>query len=109
MCAYENAKGDQCDSCGNVYNAVQLVSPKCSICGSQPEKCVSDHVFLDLPKIQTKLEGYVNESVKNRKWSTNCVKLTEALLKTGLKHRCITRDLKWGTQVPLEGFEKKVF
>ena len=26
-------------------------------------------------------------------------KVTEAWLKTGLKPRCITRDLKWGTQV----------
>lgn len=23
--------------------------------------------------------------------------------------RCITRDLRWGTPVPLPGFEKKVF
>ena len=27
----------------------------------------------------------------------------------GLKVRCITRDLKWGTPVPLPGFEEKVF
>ena len=26
-----------------------------------------------------------------------------------LKGRCITRDLKWGTKVPLEGFENNVF
>jgi methionyl-tRNA synthetase len=27
----------------------------------------------------------------------------------GLKPRCITRDLKWGTKVPRPGFEDKVF
>ena len=27
----------------------------------------------------------------------------------GLKPRCITRDLKWGTQVPLEKYKHKVF
>ena len=27
----------------------------------------------------------------------------------GLKERCITRDLKWGVPVPLEGFKNKVF
>ena len=26
-----------------------------------------------------------------------------------MKPRCITRDLKWGTPVPLEGYEDKVF
>jgi len=47
--------------------------------------------------------------MKNGKWSNNCVKLTEALLKIGLKERCITRDLKWGTSIPVKGFESKVF
>ena len=42
-------------------------------------------------------------------WSTNCKAVTDAWLKGGLKERCITRDLKWGTPVPLEGFESKVF
>ena len=42
-------------------------------------------------------------------WSTNCKSATDAWLKGGLKERCITRDLKWGTPVPLEGFESKVF
>ena len=30
-------------------------------------------------------------------------------MRDGLKLRCITRDLKWGTQVPRAGYEEKVF
>jgi methionyl-tRNA synthetase len=30
-------------------------------------------------------------------------------LKEGLKGRCITRDLKWGTPIPLEEYSNKVF
>lgn len=30
-------------------------------------------------------------------------------MRDGLKVRCITRDLKWGTAVPREGYEDKVF
>lgn len=30
-------------------------------------------------------------------------------MRDGLKQRAITRDLKWGTRVPLEGYENKVF
>lgn len=30
-------------------------------------------------------------------------------LRDGLKPRCITRDLKWGTPVPLDGYTDKVF
>jgi methionyl-tRNA synthetase len=29
-------------------------------------------------------------------------------MKRGLQNRCITRDLKWGTPVPREGYENKV-
>ena len=35
--------------------------------------------------------------------------ITRAWIKEGLKPRCITRDLKWGTPVPRDGFEDKVF
>lgn len=35
--------------------------------------------------------------------------VTKPWLRDGLKPRCITRDLKWGIPVPLEGFENKVF
>lgn len=42
-------------------------------------------------------------------WTHNARVITKAWLKEGLKSRCITRDLKWGVPVPLEGFENKVF
>lgn len=42
-------------------------------------------------------------------WSANCRAVTEAWLRDGLKERCITRDLHWGTPVPLDGFRGKVF
>ncbi len=38
-----------------------------------------------------------------------CVQTTNAWMRDGLKLRCITRDLKWGTQVPRPGYEEKVF
>ena len=38
----------------------------------------------------------------------NPMQVTKAWMEQGLKVRCITRDLKWGTPVPLEGFENKV-
>ena len=42
-------------------------------------------------------------------WSANSQHITKSWLQEGLKPRCITRDLKWGTPVPLEGFTDKVF
>lgn len=42
-------------------------------------------------------------------WSNNAQVIGKAWLKEGLKPRCITRDLKWGVPVPLDGFREKVF
>lgn len=42
-------------------------------------------------------------------WTANAVHITSSWLRDGLKPRCISRDLKWGTPVPLEGYTDKVF
>lgn len=41
-------------------------------------------------------------------WSPNAISIVQSWIKSGLEKRCITRDLKWGTPVPLKGFENKV-
>ena len=43
-----------------------------------------------------------------RYWSDVAKHVTWEWLKKGLKERCITRDLKWGTPVPIEKFKEKV-
>jgi methionyl-tRNA synthetase len=42
-------------------------------------------------------------------WSANASQFSNNFLKGGLIERCITRDLKWGTPVPLEKYSHKVF
>ena len=36
-CAYDDAQGDQCDKCGKLINAVELIQPKCKTGTSQYE------------------------------------------------------------------------
>ena len=43
------------------------------------------------------------------KWSQNALNITSAWVRDALKPRCISRDLRWGTPVPLEGYTDKVF
>lgn len=45
----------------------------------------------------------------NKGWSNVAKVVSKSWLRDGLKPRCITRDLKWGIPVPVEGFENKVF
>ena len=32
-CGYEDARGDQCDKCGKLLNAADLVNPRCHVRG----------------------------------------------------------------------------
>ncbi|CAB5381317.1 unnamed protein product [Rhizophagus irregularis] len=57
----------------------------------------SKHMFLDLDTLQKTVEDWVIKTSVEGKWSTNSKTITNSWLKEGLKPRCITRDLKWGT------------
>ncbi|CAG0917660.1 unnamed protein product [Notodromas monacha] len=106
-CAFDDARGDQCDKCGNLVNAVELISPRCKICRSPPKVKSSKHLFLDLPKLEDSLGQWLNK--ESDKWSSNAKVIAQSWVKDGLKPRCITRDLKWGTPVPMENYTDKVF
>ncbi|NXA44002.1 SYMC protein, partial [Eudromia elegans] len=113
FCAYAEARGDQCDKCGKLINAVELKRPHCKLCRGVPVVTPTEHLFLDLPKasgpLQERLERWLERSWSAGDWTANARLITRSWLRDGLKPRCITRDLAWGTPVPLDGFRDKVF
>ncbi|XP_028854259.1 methionine--tRNA ligase, cytoplasmic isoform X2 [Denticeps clupeoides] len=108
-CQYPEARGDQCDKCGRLINAVELKAPQCKVCGLTPVVRSSKHLFLDLPKLEPDLEQWLDRSLSTGDWTTNARHITRSWLRDGLKPRCITRDLQWGTPVPHPDFSSKVF
>ncbi|OLY82357.1 putative methionine-tRNA ligase, cytoplasmic [Smittium mucronatum] len=108
-CGYEDARGDQCDGCGQLMNAAELIDPRCKLDGHTPIIKESVHLFLDLEKLQPDCEKFVSKSSKDGGWSPNGLTITRSWLNEGLRPRCITRDLEWGVPVPLPGFQDKVF
>jgi methionyl-tRNA synthetase len=106
-CAYEDARGDQCDKCGGLLNAIDLVNPRCKFTGCTPEIRTSRHLFLNFPKIESDLKVWLNEVTSE--WSNNAKQIFDSWIKKGLEPRCMTRDLKWGVKVPKEGYDHKVF
>lgn len=108
LCGYADAHGDQCDSCGQLLDPLDLKHPRCKIDGDTPITKDTKHMFLELDKLQPEIDAFFQQSATNGAWSNNGKEITSAWLKEGLKPRSITRDMKWGTQVPLPGYEDKV-
>eukprot|EP01111_Echinosteliopsis_oligospora_P003841 TRINITY_DN1602_c0_g2_i2.p1 TRINITY_DN1602_c0_g2~~TRINITY_DN1602_c0_g2_i2.p1 ORF type:complete len:774 (-),score=199.10 TRINITY_DN1602_c0_g2_i2:89-2410(-) len=109
-CAYDDARGDQCDSCQKLLNPTELKKPRCKVDRTTPILKSTKHLFLDLPSLFVPLSSWYEGAAEKGEWSSNAVQITKTWIKPeGLKKRCITRDLKWGTPVPLPGYEDKVF
>lgn len=107
-CAYDDARGDQCDKCGNLLNPLELLNPRCKLDNTKPVPRDSTHVYLKLNELEPELKTWVAEASEKGAWSKNSKTITNSWLKQGLEPRGITRDLVWGTPVPLEKFKDKV-
>ena len=107
-CGFEDARGDQCDKCGNLLDPLDLINPRCKLDGATPVTRETKHTFICLDKLQPQIEEWQKESAEKGGWSKNARYITDSWLKTGLKERGITRDLAWGVPVPLPGYENKV-
>jgi methionyl-tRNA synthetase len=107
-CQYDDARGDQCDKCGSLLDPFELINPHCKVDGATPVPRETTHIFLRLDKSQAAIEKWFNKSSVEGGWPQNGVSITKSWLEKGLDGRSITRDLKWGTPVPLPGYEKKV-
>ncbi|TKA50472.1 putative methionine--tRNA ligase, cytoplasmic [Cryomyces minteri] len=108
LCGYVDARGDQCDKCGHLLDPLDLINPRCKLDGATPVRRETKHVFILLDKLQSAVQEWNHKSSTDGAWSSNGINITESWLKEGLKPRGITRDLKWGTKVPLPGYEEKV-
>ncbi|MCL2792828.1 MAG: methionine--tRNA ligase [Spirochaetaceae bacterium] len=108
-CAYEDARGDQCEHCGKLLDPTELVKPRCGVCQSEPVIKSTKHLYINLPDIVSILEPWINKRSVEGFWSRNALQMTKSWIRDGLRERGITRDLKWGIPVPKEGFEDKVF
>ena len=103
-CNFENARGDQCDECGKTLNADELNNPECKHCSSEPYLKTTNHFFLKLGDFTPKLYEFLKDK---QYWKRNVYKFTLNWLNEGLKDRAVTRDLKWGVEIPIDGYETK--
>jgi methionyl-tRNA synthetase len=103
ICGYGEARGDQCDNCGNQLDPVDLINPRSIIDGSTPEFRETKHLFLDLPQFADRLEQWI---LQQENWRPNVRNFSLSLVRE-LKRRAMTRDIDWGVPVPVEGYPEE--
>ena len=103
ICGYPQARGDQCDNCGNQLDPTDLIDPRSKIDGEPPVFRETNHLFLDLPAFAGQLTEWIQGQ---RHWRPNVRNFSLRLLEE-IKPRPITRDLDWGVPVPVAGYEEQ--
>jgi methionyl-tRNA synthetase len=107
-CGNEEARSDECENCGSLYDPSELKNPKSKISGGTPTLKETTHYYFPLGKYQPALEKYVDEMNEKYGWKDNVLQYCRGWFKDGLKDRAITRDLDWGIKVPVDGAAGKV-
>ncbi len=105
-CGYQNAYGDQCESCGSTLSPSDLINPRSMLSGEKPVLKETRHWYLPLDKFEPWLKKWILED--HKEWKTNVYGQCKSWLDTGLNPRAVTRDLDWGVPVPVEGASGKV-
>ena len=100
-CGEDDARGDQCDSCGATYEANELKNPRSK---TNPNAKIeirdTDHLFYRLDLFQDDLAKHA--ASKQRVWKPNVRAMTQNWLNMGLRPRAVTRDIEWGIKIPLD-------
>jgi methionyl-tRNA synthetase len=103
ICGYEQARGDQCDNCGNQLDPTDLINPRSKIDGEPPVFKETQHLFFDLPAFAERLSEWISGQ---KHWRPNVRNFSLRLLEE-IKPRPITRDLDWGVPIPVPGYAER--
>ena len=105
-CGSERAYGDQCEACGTSLNATDLINPRSALTNAPVTLKETSHWFLPLDRYEDALRQWILEG--HKEWKPNVYGQCKSWLDLGLQPRAVSRDLKWGVPVPVEGAEGKV-
>ncbi|WP_299370729.1 methionine--tRNA ligase [uncultured Tateyamaria sp.] len=113
-CAYDKARGDQCENCTKQLDPTDLINPRSAISGSTDlEVRETKHLYLRQSALKDDLDAWIDSKTD---WPILTTSIAKKWLHDGdgLQDRGITRDLDWGIPVrrgneDWPGMEGKVF
>lgn len=98
-------KAEQCDGCQYVPTIEDMKDGICLECKTKTVLKDNKNLYLALSKFQKEIEEHTNKT--NVLWRLNAKNETAKYLKQGLVDRAVTRDLDWGVDIPVQGYEDK--
>ncbi len=99
------SSGEQCDDCLATLDSDEVLDKHCRTCGSKTILKTNKHLYFKLTAFQNELQNLLD---KNKDlWRKNAVGETQKFLNMGLVDRAATRQLTWGIEVPVSGYEDK--
>jgi len=99
------AMGEQCDDCLSPIDPTTLLDKHCKNCNSETIIKKNKHLYFKLSAFQKALEQFVNNHEEI--WRKNALNESKKYLNLGLIDRAATRQLDWGVEVPVKGYEDK--
>jgi len=114
-CEADNAYGDQCEKCGSTLSPTELINPRSTLSGSEPVLKPTTLWYLPMGRHEDWLRDYIEKGELDgnphhdaKAWKSHVIGQCKSWIDGGLQSRAMTRDLKWGVPVPVEGAEGKV-
>jgi len=103
-CHFKSARGDQCEKCGRVLDALELINPVSKIDSSALVKKETENYFFEIGKLQKEIKKWLLSKKGFKEWVK---KESLGWIKEGLKARAITRDLDYGIPLPYSKIPKR--
>lgn len=97
--------GDQCDVCGDSLDSSEVLDKHCKTCGSETIMKPNKHLYFKLTAFEKDLQELINQN--KDKWRKNALGEAQKYIDMGLVDRAATRQLDWGVEVPVEGYDDK--
>ncbi len=97
--------GDQCEECLSSLNSSEVLDKHCKTCGSKTVMKNNKHLYFKLPVFEKELQELINKNKDT--WRKNALGEAQKYIDMGLVDRAATRQLSWGIDVPVKGYEDK--
>ena len=97
--------GEQWDKCGASLDSTEVLDKHCKKCHSKTILKNNKHLYFKLTEFENGLQELINKNKLT--WRKNALGEAQKYIDMGLVDRAATRQLDWGVEVPVEGYEDK--